>query len=125
MEINFAALDDEGTVRGLFNTEEDAFDFAHHVLESDMILPKELIPEEGQTAIIELNVQTQELTLKCKMCGTVLDQVGKKETENCGGDCALCMADSGDEDCLERLGYCIDEGCPHYGTVHKCKEKSE
>jgi hypothetical protein len=40
---------------------------------------------------------------KCLTCGVVLNQPGKPETEDCGGDCLKCMAEAGDPDCIEAL----------------------
>jgi hypothetical protein len=32
----------------------------------------------------------------CTLCGVGLDQPGKPETRDCGGDCLKCMAEIGD-----------------------------
>lgn len=37
---------------------------------------------------------------KCSICGSAMD-TGNPLRINCGGDCALCMADAGDPDCVE------------------------
>lgn len=37
---------------------------------------------------------------RCHICGTVMDQPGKPETRNCGGDCLRCLAECYDPDCM-------------------------
>lgn len=37
----------------------------------------------------------------CLICGVLLDQPGKLDTGNCGGDCVRCMAVAGDPDLIE------------------------
>lgn len=40
----------------------------------------------------------------CKICGVELNQPGKVQTKDCGGDCLLCMANVGcDPDCISEL----------------------
>jgi hypothetical protein len=40
----------------------------------------------------------------CNLCGVGLDEPGKPETTNCGGDCLKCMADiAEDPDCIEAM----------------------
>lgn len=34
----------------------------------------------------------------CSICGVQLDQPGRVETSDCGGDCLGCMAEAGDPD---------------------------
>ena len=40
---------------------------------------------------------------KCGICGRQLNQPIVPETKDCGGDCARCMADFGDRECIELL----------------------
>ncbi|HDR9756628.1 hypothetical protein KDX16_16195 [Burkholderia vietnamiensis] len=39
----------------------------------------------------------------CRICGQQLDQPGKPDTGDCGGDCVRCMADYRDPDALETM----------------------
>ncbi|WP_176000308.1 hypothetical protein [Burkholderia vietnamiensis] len=39
----------------------------------------------------------------CRICGQLLDQPGKPDTGDCGGDCVRCMADYRDPDALETM----------------------
>lgn len=39
----------------------------------------------------------------CNICKCKLDQLGDPTSLDCGGDCALCMAEAGDTDCLIRV----------------------
>lgn len=41
--------------------------------------------------------------MKCETCKRELDVVDKPESMNCGGDCVVCMANAGDEDCIRHL----------------------
>ena len=41
--------------------------------------------------------------MKCGICGRTLNQPMAPETMDCGGDCARCMADLGDRECIELL----------------------
>ena len=41
--------------------------------------------------------------MRCKLCKTELNQPGKPETRDCGGDCLACMASFGDKDCIAEL----------------------
>lgn len=43
----------------------------------------------------------------CKTCGVLMGQPDQPGTVNCGGDCCKCMADSGDQDCIEALARAI------------------
>jgi len=45
---------------------------------------------------------------KCGICGRELNQPMVPETMNCGGDCARCMADFGDRECVEFLKKLAD-----------------
>lgn len=40
---------------------------------------------------------------RCRICNRVLDQPNDPSTDNCGGDCVKCMADSGDPDCIKAM----------------------
>lgn len=54
--------------------------------------------------------------LRCTICKKVMD-TGDAADENCGGDCAMCMANAGDGDCqhdiqcelLEKLYAFVNE----------------
>jgi hypothetical protein len=37
--------------------------------------------------------------MNCHICKRELDQPGKPDTKDCGGDCLRCMAHCGDTDC--------------------------
>ena len=39
----------------------------------------------------------------CHICKVELDQPGKPETEDCGGDCLECMAIMGDPECVAAM----------------------
>jgi len=39
----------------------------------------------------------------CNICGCILDNPLRPESENCGGDCLRCMAESGDPDCIKAM----------------------
>lgn len=41
--------------------------------------------------------------MKCGICGSELNQPMVPETMDWGGDCARCMADFGDRECIELL----------------------
>lgn len=48
---------------------------------------------------------------KCNICEVELDQPGKIETCNCGGDCLMCMAIiAEDPDCIKHLIEAGDKG---------------
>jgi len=67
----------------------------------------------------------------CSICGIVMDQEDLPETSNCGGDCLMCMAESGDPGCIvevcnivkERKG--IDERLHNIVAQYNCKEYRE
>lgn len=40
----------------------------------------------------------------CLMCKRELDVPGVPESVDCGGDCQLCLAECGDDDCRLALG---------------------
>ena len=39
----------------------------------------------------------------CLICGRVLNNPQDALSEDCGGDCLQCMADSGDPDCITEV----------------------
>lgn len=41
--------------------------------------------------------------MNCVICKRKLNQRGKPDTRDCGGDCLRCMAESGDPDCEETM----------------------
>lgn len=40
---------------------------------------------------------------RCNICRVLLNQEGKPETRDCGGDCLRCVADCGDLDCAREM----------------------
>lgn len=42
-------------------------------------------------------------TGECNTCTRTLNEPGVPESEDCGGDCLKCMADSFDPDCMRRM----------------------
>lgn len=44
------------------------------------------------------------MSAACNLCKVPLNQPGKPETKDCGGDCLQCMAEAGDPECKKAMG---------------------
>lgn len=51
---------------------------------------------------------------KCHICKTELDQPGRPDTTDCGGDCRRCMALYGDDPDERRLMHEYEPGNPQW-----------
>lgn len=53
----------------------------------------------------------------CHICKRELDNPKDPVSDDCGGDCVLCMADAGDPDCIKRL-WVFSFGISHAHSIH-------